>query len=235
MLGLIASTVEGIEILDELGWESVTSPLERSPGICVPQQISQFLDVRLHLSSSSSSTDGNAQTPIWDTPTFSTPESLQLGSPTSNLEKEALAAFANLSNHILATKASKSLARLKIRHRELFSSPSLYYRALDMLENYHYRLPVRRYIIELFDVKLDQEFARSIMLAGEEMRSAFEDVEMGNGNRRGAELTRDVEGLSEVEGSGTDDDEDEESIDGAEVSIPLRILEPLLVVKGFVL
>ena len=47
MLGLIASTVEGIEILDELGWESVTSPLERSPGICVPQQISQFLDVSL--------------------------------------------------------------------------------------------------------------------------------------------------------------------------------------------
>lgn len=234
MLGLIASTVEGIEILDELGWESVTSPLERSPGICVPQQISQFLDVSLDHLFSYSRLTWKQQTPMWDTPTFSTPESLQLGSPTSHLEREALAAFANLSNHILATKASKSLARLKIRHRELFSSPSLYYRALDMLENYHYRLPVRRYIIELFDVKLDQEFARAIMLAGEEMRTTFEEAaEIGNG--RVLELTRDASTRDDVEGSFTDDDEDEESIDGGEVSIPLQVLEPLRLVKGFVM
>lgn len=174
------------------------------------------------------------QTPMWETPTFSTPESLSLGSPTNNLEKEALAAFANLSNHILATKASKALARLKIRHREIFSSPSLYYRALDMLENYHYRLPVRRYIIELFDVKLDQEFADRIMLAGEEMRAAFEEGE-GMGNGRVAELTREASILDEIEGSFTDDDEDEDSIDGAEVSIPLQVLEPILLVKGFVM
>ena len=104
-----------------------------------------------------------------------------------------------------------------------------------MLENYHYRLPVRRYIIELFDVKLDQEFVHSIMQAGEEMRAAFEEAqEIGNG--RVLELTREASILDDVEGSVfTDDDEDEESIDGAEVTIPLQVLEPLLVVKGFVM
>lgn len=45
VLGLIASTVEGAEILEELGWETVTSPLYGAMGICVPFDLSLFTNV----------------------------------------------------------------------------------------------------------------------------------------------------------------------------------------------
>lgn len=46
-LGLISSTLEGAEILEELGWESVCSPLGGATGLCVPLRIGTFIDVRL--------------------------------------------------------------------------------------------------------------------------------------------------------------------------------------------
>lgn len=54
VLGLIASTVEGVEILDELNWESVLSPLGRAMGICVPRNVTTFVDVSASLLDGSS-------------------------------------------------------------------------------------------------------------------------------------------------------------------------------------
>lgn len=45
VLGLIASTLEGVEILEELGWESVVSPLRGAAGICVPNDLNLFIHV----------------------------------------------------------------------------------------------------------------------------------------------------------------------------------------------
>ena len=45
VLGLIAATVEGTEILDDLGWESLSTPLGVATGICVPVEISSFVYV----------------------------------------------------------------------------------------------------------------------------------------------------------------------------------------------
>lgn len=44
------------------------------------------------------------------------------------------------------------------------------YRALQMLGGYHYRLTVRRYILDLFDVPLDISSAARIAQAGEDLR-----------------------------------------------------------------
>lgn len=169
------------------------------------------------------------QTPVWEPPPLEIPEALLLASPSNHLEVEALTAFANLSNHILATKASKTLARLKGRHRDLFSSPSLYYRALEMLANHHYRLAVRRYIIELFDLALEDRTALEIMSAGEELKARR--VEEGEG--RGLVGMEAVDVLEGIEGEFTDDDE--ESVDEKKTVIPLQVFVPLLTVRGFVL
>lgn len=40
-------------------------------------------------------------------------------------------------------------------HRAVFSSPEMYYRALHIISSQRYRLPVRRYVIDLFSVELD--------------------------------------------------------------------------------
>lgn len=37
--------MEGVEILDELGWESVCTPLGGPTGICVPRNLSSLVGV----------------------------------------------------------------------------------------------------------------------------------------------------------------------------------------------
>lgn len=45
VLGLIAKTQQGVELLGEIGWESVVSPNGESEGLCVPLNLSRFLTV----------------------------------------------------------------------------------------------------------------------------------------------------------------------------------------------
>lgn len=45
VLGLIAKTQQGVELLGEIGWESVVSPNGEPEGLCVPLNLSRFLTV----------------------------------------------------------------------------------------------------------------------------------------------------------------------------------------------
>lgn len=197
---------------------------------------------------------------MWTPPQPSIPESLLLAPPANHLEREALTAFANLSNHILATKASKTLARLKARHRELFSNPGLYYRTLEMLANHHYRLTVRRYVIELFDLEVDEAGVMSVMEAGDVLRMVEDEDEFDEEawleKRRdlnqsqqlglrprpdGSKSKLGLNGFGVADDVATDED-DEDDIGGSSSSedegakpIPLQVLHPLVTVKGFML
>lgn len=152
-------------------------------------------------------------------------------------------AFANLSNHILATKASKALARLKSRHRDLFQSPSLYYRVLEMLSSYHYRLAVRRYVLELFEIPLDDRAAQAISMAGEELIARKEEEEEaaangvggaeGRGGTKWALPTGGDALLEGIEGDFTDDDD--ESVEEGTAAIPLQVLQPMITIRGFLI
>ncbi|EGU12160.1 hypothetical protein RTG_01774 [Rhodotorula toruloides ATCC 204091] len=248
-IALISSTEEGAEMLDELGWESVSTPLCGPTGICVPMYLGDYL-----------------YTPLWTAPEPRLPASLSLASPFSHVEREILSSLANLSNHILATKASKTLAKLKARHPSAFSPPAMAYRALQMLGGYHYRLTVRRYILDLFDVPLDNLSATRIAQAGEDLRRkkaaelAGERVAASRPASRPASATRTPSsasstsreaGLAFRPGSWTnsgaaaanilgaiagDVTEDEDSSeDEAETTIPVQVLSPIITVKGFLL
>lgn len=94
-----------------------------------------------------------------------------------------MTAIQNLANAVIANAASRSLARcvafvlyhilfclrlnlprLKSRSdtRHLFTSPDMFYRALHMISTQRYRLPVRRYIVDLFNQELDQELVNAL-------------------------------------------------------------------------
>lgn len=47
VLGLIAKTQQGVEILSELNWEGVISPNGAPEGLCVPQNLALFLSVSI--------------------------------------------------------------------------------------------------------------------------------------------------------------------------------------------
>ncbi|GAA6003547.1 TORC2 complex subunit TSC11 [Rhodotorula paludigena] len=245
-LAFVSSTEEGAEMLDELGWESVYTPLRGPTGICVPMYLNDYIF-----------------TPLWDPPVLDLPAAYDLALSSSHLEREVTTALANLSNHILATKASKTLARLKSRHRSLFSSPALYYRALAMLAAHHYRLSVRKYIVELFDLPLDPENAARVAQAGEELRARKRALDEGgpdgtsptptpslpagfkpapwapaaSGTAAGSILGDFAAGAggAAADGDVVADDDDESSGEEQETSIPLQVLTPLVTVRGFLL
>jgi rapamycin-insensitive companion of mTOR len=95
----------------------------------------------------------------------------------SQHERDVLEAIENLCNTVIANAASRTLAKLKSRAdaKQIFSSVLLFHRALHAMSTRRYRFPVRRYIIELFDIKLDEnilaELARHEREAQEELMS----------------------------------------------------------------
>jgi rapamycin-insensitive companion of mTOR len=89
----------------------------------------------------------------------------ELAQPVPHLEKEVITAIANLSNNLLTHTASKTLARVKQRHPTLFKSPTLFYRAIHLLCTCRYRSTVRTYVLDQFDIPLDQKSVHAILQA----------------------------------------------------------------------
>ncbi|KAF8517336.1 Rapamycin-insensitive companion of mTOR, N-term-domain-containing protein [Gautieria morchelliformis] len=155
VLGLISSTTLGAEVLDDYGWEATTSPLGVPTGLAIPINIQEFVSV-----------------PPWSPPStrdgHGTALETRLPSPSNPLERDALTAIYNLGNNVIANAASRTLVRLKARPetRNVFTSIPLFYRALHTISTQRYRLPVRRYIFELFDIPLDAEVVRALSAYG---------------------------------------------------------------------
>ncbi|KAH9841656.1 Rapamycin-insensitive companion of mTOR, N-term-domain-containing protein [Rhodofomes roseus] len=140
VLGLIASTPQGAEILDDYHWEATLSPLGMPTGICVPVDVEKFTYI-----------------PPWDCVANEGDDDVRLEPPKTAEELEVMTAIYNLANTVIANTASRSLAKMKTRpeYRHIFSSPEMYFRALHTISSQKYRMPVRRYILDLFDVELD--------------------------------------------------------------------------------
>ncbi|KAJ7672758.1 Rapamycin-insensitive companion of mTOR, N-term-domain-containing protein [Mycena rosella] len=146
VLGLISSTSQGAEILDDYRWEATLSPLGLPTGLCIPVDLDMFISI-----------------PPWTQHVPDKSES-RLIPPTSQTELDVITAIHNLANTVIANAASRSLARMKSRpeFKSIFSSPSMFFRALHTVSTQRYRLPVRRYIMDLFTIELDAEVVAAL-------------------------------------------------------------------------
>ncbi|KAG0047318.1 hypothetical protein BGZ83_007616 [Gryganskiella cystojenkinii] len=139
VLGLLCKTTQGMEILEDYGWQGILH-LDKTPrGLCLPRDLSKFLEL-----------------PKWSYYKENVPPLvLPLAVEGNVVEKEILKMAGELGNHILTNGASKSLARIKQEHPTYFTSLPVYSAVLDLLGYYHFRLPVRRFILGLFDIKFE--------------------------------------------------------------------------------
>ncbi|KAF9171355.1 hypothetical protein BGX20_007728 [Mortierella sp. AD010] len=143
VLGLMCKTTQGIEILEDYGWQGILHRDRTPRGLCLPKDLDRFLDV-----------------PRWDQYRENVPPVvIPLATEGDIVEKEILKATGELGNHILTNGASKNLAKIKGEHSAYFTSLTLYSAVLDVLGSYHFRLPVRRFVLGLFDVKLESLIA----------------------------------------------------------------------------
>ncbi|KAI7903798.1 Rapamycin-insensitive companion of mTOR, N-term-domain-containing protein [Cokeromyces recurvatus] len=146
VLGLIAKTQQGVELLGEVGWESVVSPNGEPEGLCVPLNLSRFLTIR-----------------NWKyKPALFSPPQLPRSVTADSVSADILKNIGNMSNHILANEASKNLAKLRQLYPEYFKKVNLYYSVCQLLGSYHFRSPVRKYVLEIFDMKFTTELLQEL-------------------------------------------------------------------------
>ncbi|KXS22111.1 ARM repeat-containing protein [Gonapodya prolifera JEL478] len=124
--------------LEYFDWQVVSNASYQCTGLCVPRDFSKFLTLRscqyLGSVADNSSTSGIA---------------LDNYEP---LVQEVLKSVGDMPNHILATAASKTIARQVIRHDhpDIFTRVDVYLDVMDLLSTYSYRMTARRYLAELF-------------------------------------------------------------------------------------
>ncbi|EIW69328.1 hypothetical protein TREMEDRAFT_30887 [Tremella mesenterica DSM 1558] len=137
VIGLISSTRIGAELLEEYGWVSTRTSLGLTTGLCLPNDLSRFAYVEPWQ---------RIQIPV-------VPPKL----PKLPAENEIMSAIANLSNYVLAAGAMNNLKRIRTRQPRHFSSLPLFHRALHIISHNHYQAPVRKFVLDLFDISLTPE------------------------------------------------------------------------------
>jgi large subunit ribosomal protein L17e len=219
VLGLISSTTQGAEILDDYRWEATLSPLGVPTGLCIPLDLGKFISL-----------------PTWDPIGVKGDSDSRLIPPTSHTDLEVISAIENLSNTVIANAASRSLARMKSRpeYRSAFSSPSVFFRALHTVSTQRYRLPVRRYIFDLFTTELDGELVLELSACANSLRAPpmFKQSE--------AHMNRVVSmfGLKHARGTSESDDDDDDMDDtvdetGNDRNPVMIMLRPVSRIIGF--
>lgn len=186
VLGLISRSLHGQEILCEYGWDGAYNMRGDSLGYCIPLDISRIFSVRatipLQYESGPLTTDD--QMKPWSSPsefhlpygmpsthsnnqrersmTAATKSSLASGSTADDdpVTLKILRLISDLVNTVLAKKAASELNGIKARKPPQFQSPALFRRVLALLEQHKYQLPVRRFVMDLFD----KEVLRTIVM-----------------------------------------------------------------------
>jgi len=136
VLGLISRTNQGIEILDDLGWNSKLNLFDKPIGITVPYNLNQFV---------------LSWEDIEDEDLING-EELKIEGLDSNDEvlMKIMKLMGNLCNHVYLNSATKELTSIAKRHPEYFEDPEIFFHVLKFFETYKYRYTIRKFVIDLF-------------------------------------------------------------------------------------
>ncbi|TKA64808.1 hypothetical protein B0A49_10189 [Cryomyces minteri] len=152
VLGLISRSLHGQEILAEYHWDGKVNIMGESLGYCIPGDFQKLFSMKPWTASSR------------------LPKTLPKGFPTKPVMTDAdpfnaeiLKLVTNLGNAVLSNRAAADLSSLKSRKTPGFQKPELFHKVMAILSSHHYRLPVCRFVIDLFDksvmrrIVLDEE------------------------------------------------------------------------------
>ncbi|KAI1144131.1 Rapamycin-insensitive companion of mTOR, N-term-domain-containing protein [Hypoxylon sp. FL0543] len=145
VLGLISRSTHGLEILSEHGWESNTTPLGISLGLCVPSDLSKLFSCKpwKHEIPATIRLLDTQKTILEPPPTEIVEE--------DETNRRILELMTELGNMVLYKKAKVELFQLRHKKAPGFRQPALFRKVMAMMECHHYRLPDRHLVIELFD------------------------------------------------------------------------------------
>lgn len=178
MLGLISSTLEGVRILERLGWDSVLNTMGTPTGLCVPQDPSKFLSL-----------PPSPALPISEP----SPEKSADPSKTAHLDAidtEIIETVTNMISVVHAKEATRNLIKLKQRHPVHFKRKMVWLEMLNCVERWNYPLAVRRFLFTFFGQRgMIRAIGRVEGTVGEseEAESSDEDAEESEIERKPVE------------------------------------------------
>ncbi|KFY58839.1 hypothetical protein V496_05935 [Pseudogymnoascus sp. VKM F-4515 (FW-2607)] len=179
VLGLISRSVYGLEILSELGWDSNTTSMGESLGLCIPSNLRKLFSFTPweHMKPSDI-TLGDSQMVLGD----------ESRKETDPINKRILQLIVDLGNTVLTKKAINELMHIKQRKAPGFKQPELFRKIMTILECHHFRLPIRRFVVDLFD----RSVMRRIVLDEESSDDEEEDMDSSDGSEAGTERQRSI-------------------------------------------
>ncbi|KAL2836184.1 Rapamycin-insensitive companion of mTOR, N-term-domain-containing protein [Aspergillus pseudodeflectus] len=140
VLGLISRSQHGLGVLRKCGWDSAVDQKGNSLGLCLPTDFSKLFLVDFPSYSRSSEAKRTSQEKL---------KAATLDSDAGN--QKILKLIADMGNTVLSKRAAADLHSLKSKQPEKFHQPHLFRKALSILESHHFRLPARRFALDLFD------------------------------------------------------------------------------------
>ncbi|MCJ1363052.1 hypothetical protein MMC16_002158 [Acarospora aff. strigata] len=143
VLGLISRSLHGLELLNEYGWDTKTTMLGQSLGLCIPQSLHNFFSTDPWKSVTGPAMEQSANA-----------ASKSAASDDDPINAKILTLVVDLGNTVLTKKAASDLHGIKAKKPEGFREPQLFHKVMRLLERHHYRLLVRRFVIDLFDKHL---------------------------------------------------------------------------------
>lgn len=158
VLGLISRSTHGLEILSEHGWDASTSPLGNSLGYCIPSDLTKLLSLKPwgHVTATSITLPVTQQTVREPPPARASTTPREPGEVPPLVTDEEVNArivelLVDLGNTVLYKRAVTELQKLKQRKPSAFRSTDFFKHVMGLMEWNHYRLGVRRMVIDLFD------------------------------------------------------------------------------------
>ncbi|KAH0564991.1 hypothetical protein GP486_001623 [Trichoglossum hirsutum] len=140
VLGLISRSIHGMEILGECGWDGATTVMGESIGFCVPVDLKRLFSIKPWNRVTGQEEERGTTLAMKVATTDEDPTNAKI-----------LEMVRDLGNTVLLKKNSGDLGRLKAKKLANFKDPRLFRKVMTMLECHHYRLPARRFLIDLFD------------------------------------------------------------------------------------
>jgi rapamycin-insensitive companion of mTOR len=134
--------MEGVRILNELGWDSVMTTMGTPTGLCIPKDPSKFLSL-----------PPIPATPPPEPSSRNPTDQVIPFPPLDAIDTQILETITNMISVVHAKEATRTLLKLKQRHPARFKRKFVWLGMLLCLEKWNYPLAVRGFLFEFFGQK----------------------------------------------------------------------------------
>ncbi|KAG5949801.1 hypothetical protein E4U53_005754 [Claviceps sorghi] len=177
VLGLISRSTHGLEMLSEHGWDANTTSMGTSLGLCIPNDLGKLFSLApwKHVNAASITVPETQRTireqpPVQRARARPPLESSEIPhmSNEEEVNQHIMQLIVDLGNMVLYKKTLMELQKIKQRKPVAFRSTDFFKKVMGLMEWNHYRLGIRRLVIDLFE----KNVMRQIVFGDEDSESS---------------------------------------------------------------